>query len=804
MGHFPRWILLCCLLLQLAAVATATFNSTDVLQLDATPVPFVGAPDPDVSLSWKGIVTAVCCVALLVVLSFDLVTCHVAMFTLTLFLQLCGIITTSDALAGLSNTSVIAVQLLVVLTGPVAKLPLVKLFIQRLLNSSSVDDLTRRRWVLAVMNFKICLIAYSLSWFVGNIPTTVILTPLIHHYCLEHNIASSQLLMSIQVAGLVGGTFSKIGVSTTMLVSGLMEQHGLAPLPFFETVKVSGIPAIFALIYMTIAPHYLLPRDTKGIVQQMTSQAAKNFLGDFIILPTSYLVGRAVEALRGELVDHHVDIISATVSDGLAVLTPPPDDLVLAAGQRLTLTGEPKALEAVAQWLHLEWQSQDTPTDIEMPTFGQTLDETFRGSVASPGIAARLSTRLSYTQNRSFLGGTHKGRAVSRAVIDDDVTASDDSPSSLAEVVLSDKAAVVGRSVGRLRNVYHIALLGLRRGGENYSPSQVMSKLNTYHTGDTLLIVGPLSLIQGYERRGDFLLVTMLDDKPSALSKDDSASYVVVPMKFPFGRLMLEDGFGRILSTNAADLSMRAAGGSKSRLEVSPLLVANQDEGATKAATTGATPAPPAIALPPAVAMRRYRKVIAVPRWYSYVTLLVLAAAIGASIGGQELVVCCQVAVVAVLALHLRRLEDAVKSLKFEVFLVMAFSFGLGSAMTKSGLSTYVAAKIAGANISGWTLQFVISLTASMMSNVISSKAAAQVLLPVVLDIAAARGEDPMASLVNLSVSIIQSLITPYSHASGLVVQGPGGYRAVDFYKIGTPLNIILCLLVATTSVMFY
>jgi di/tricarboxylate transporter len=798
MGLPSRWAVLCCVM-QLAAMATAMGNNSEVLILDATAAPFVGAPDPNAPLSWKGIVTGICCVVLLLILSFDLVSCHVAMFALTLFLQLCGIINTSDALSGLMNSSVIAVQLLVVLTGPVAKLPMVKLLIQRLLNSTSIDDSSRRRWVLAVMNFKICLIAYSLSWFVGNIPTTVILTPLIHHYCLEHAIPSSQLLMSIQIAGLVGGTFSKIGVSTTMLVSGLMEQHGLAPLPFFETIKVSGIPAIFALLYMTVAPHYLLPRETKGIVQQMTTQAAKNFLGDFIILPTSYVVGRAVAALRGELVDHHVDVISVAIADGFTVLTPPPEDLVLAAGQRLTLTGDPKSLQVVAQWLHLEWQSQEAPD--ELSTFGQTFDDTFRGSVASPHIAARLSTRLSYTQNRSFLAGTHKGRAVSRAVIDDDVSPTDDSPSVLAEVVLSDRAAVVGRSVGRLRTLYHIALLGLRRGGENYSPSQVMSKLNTYHSGDTLLIVGPMSLIQTYDKRGDFLLVTMLDDAPSALSKDDGTSYVVVPMKFPFGRLMLEDGFGRILSSAASDSTHAHSADAKRNFEGSPLLATSVDDVKSPTATGAPAAAPP---VPPAVAMRRYRKVIVVPRWYSYVTLLVLAAAIGASIGGQELVVCCQVGVVAVLALRLRRLEDAVKSLKFEVFVVMAFSFGLGAAMTKSGLSLYIAGKIASANISGWTLQFVISLTASMMSNIISSKAAAQVLLPVVLDIAAARGEDPLASLVVLSVSIVQSLITPYSHASGLVVQGPGGYTAVDFYKIGTPLNFILCVLVATTAVAFY
>lgn len=755
-----------------AASAAPLWRDTEGAFLTAAPHNSNSSNTPvNPALTAHGVLTGLSCIVLLLVLSFDVVSCALAMFGLSVFLRISGVITTSEALAGLMNTSVVTVQLLVVLTAPVAKLPLVRALLRRILNSS-VPAGAGRRWALARMNFKICLMAFALSWFVGNIPVTVMLTTLIHQFCIENDLPSSQLLMSVQVAGLVGGTFSRIGVSTTMLVSGLMETRGLGPLPFFETIKVSGLPAIAALVYMTFAPHYLLPRTSKGVGEHLRQNAS--FLGEFVILATSPLVGRRVAELRADLVSRHADIVSM-IDELKMLLVPPTDDKQLTSGCVLTLTGEPKVLESIAQWLHLEWQPAGGDGEVELSNSSTT--SALRCSVLGDSLAARLSTRMS----RSIT--TRESRALSCAVIDEFVDGHD-SPSVLAEVVISNQAAIAGRPVGSLRSVYRLALLGLRRCGKNFSPSQVLSALNTFHGGDTLLLVGPLALFQRYESRGDFLVVTLLEENtesPSNAAGD--AGYIGVPMRCPFGQLMLLDGFGRVQTTEAApSVITPVAKEEEGRGEGRPLL----HQG------------------PPEKLLRRYRKVIAIPPWYPYLTLLTFTTAIGCSIGGLELVMCCQVAVVALISLGLRRLDDAFKSLKLEVFLVMAFSFGLGTAMTKSGLSSFIASRIAEADVSGWTLKFIISLAASGMSNIISSKAAAQVLLPVVVDICAARDEPPLASVVVLAVSIIQSLITPYAHGSGLVVQGPAGYTALDFYRVGTPLNIILCVLVATTAELFY
>lgn len=552
----------------LSSAASSHWNDTTAAPtglLHETPTP------PRASLTWQGIVTATCCVVLLLVLCFDVVSCSLAMFGLSVFLCISGVIDTSQALEGLMNPSVVTVQLLVVLTAPVAQLPLAKTLLCWILHTPTGGKSTR--WLVTMVTFKVSVISMLLSGFIGNIPVTVMLTAMLQPFCNENKLPLPQVLMSVNVAGLVGGTFSKIGVSTTMLINGLMEARGLGPLSFFETSKVSGLPAIVALVYVTFAPHYLLPRTPKD----------------------------------------------------------PP-----------------------------------TPSPAESP----------------------LSASLVTIEDRPSIPPSES------------VSVSSSAPQD--ERLYTDEEATRPR------------------------------------------------------------------ESVSAESK--VTVYVNVPMWFPFGSVQSD----AIDTSNQAPIVVEDGG------NAGPLLLQELS--------------PPRIR----------RKVVALPPWYQYLTLLAIGIPIGCSIGGYPLVVCCQVAVLALIGLRLRRVDEVIKSLKLDVFLVMAFSFGLGTAMSTSGLSLYMAHKIDDAHVGGWTLKFIVSLTASAMSNVISSKAAVQVLLPVVIDICIARGEHPLPSILVLAVSIVQALITAYAHASGLIVQSAAGYTALDFFRVGAPLNIVLCVLVATTAQVFY
>lgn len=780
------------------------------------------------SLSWEGIITACACAGLLIGLSFDLVSCPVAMFCITLFLRLCGIIDTSESLEGLMNKSVVTVQLLVVLIAPVARLPLAKTAMKYLLAvkrpsrdspTDSSPSLLSETPSMAMSALRVCLVSYLLSWFVGNMAVTAMLTPLIHQFCIEHDLPSSQLLMPMEIATLIGGMFSKIGVSTTLLVNGMMESKNMSSLPFFELIKVSGLPSLLALLYLTFAPRLLLPRVTAGVVAHV-KEKAKSFMGEFVVLGTSPMVGKRVDEIAAEFLSEDMALIQVFAKDG-SVHAPPEDSLTIHEHDVVGFTGPWEDLKSYAKLLHLEWQS--TETAVKLHGTDRLLEEnaslagTLRAQASPQSVLGQSFARMSIARQRATLRqsmsspGGKSGAAlrVSFSIAEPtEEQSSSSAPPSFAEVVLSPEAVVLGQSPAALRRHYRMALLGLRRKNKNLSPSECLSQRLLLQSGDTLLLLGQKSLFARYHPR-DFLVVTMLDGDSNDEDEVDRAKFVAVPQWFPFGRLLLNGTCvaerqrvsngsmeERELPTDASAVAMKS---DSANAPLSPV-----GEAIPLIGKKSPVMIPGAVAQPNFHTTNKYIKVVAIPKWYPYLSLLIFVAAIVASIAGVELLVACEVALVVSVLLRLRTPEDAYHSLKLEVFIIMAFSFGLGAAMSKSGLSRFIAQKLSSSGLQGWTMLFVVAIAGSGLSNIISSKAAVQVLFPVVVDICAELHEDPMASVSVLATSVIGSFVTPYAHASALLVMGPGGYATKDFYRFGLPLNLCMCILLATAAYLFY
>lgn len=53
-------------------------------------------------------------------------------------------------------------------------------------------------------------------------------------------------------------------------------------------------------------------------------------------------------------------------------------------------------------------------------------------------------------------------------------------------------------------------------------------------------------------------------------------------------------------------------------------------------------------------------------------------------------------------------------------------------------------------------------------------------------------GYDPFPFLIALMVSVSSSFATPIGSPTHMLVYAPGGYRFVDFIRIGLPMNLII------------
>lgn len=160
--------------------------------------------------------------------------------------------------------------------------------------------------------------------------------------------------------------------------------------------------------------------------------------------------------------------------------------------------------------------------------------------------------------------------------------------------------------------------------------------------------------------------------------------------------------------------------------------------------------------------------------------------------------------VTVALLLKLMNPKDLIKSVDFNLAVMLAMSLALGQAMIKSG----VAEHIGGAFINlllplgSLTLLFGIFVLAALLTSFITNAAVVAVLFPIVLSIAAKLGINPFPLVMVMTFGAAASFMTPVGYQTNLMVYGPGGYTFGDFMRIGLPLTIIY--MIVAVLIMYF
>jgi len=138
-------------------------------------------------------------------------------------------------------------------------------------------------------------------------------------------------------------------------------------------------------------------------------------------------------------------------------------------------------------------------------------------------------------------------------------------------------------------------------------------------------------------------------------------------------------------------------------------------------------------------------------------------------------------------------ISEARKSVDWSVLVVIGAALGIGHAMEETG----AAARVAGAafGVVGshpWGVLAVVYLVTSILTAAITNNAAVALMFPIVLGLSERLGVSPMPFLIALMMAGSASFATPIGYQTNLMVYGPGGYRFVDFLRIGIPMNLLL------------
>jgi di/tricarboxylate transporter len=150
--------------------------------------------------------------------------------------------------------------------------------------------------------------------------------------------------------------------------------------------------------------------------------------------------------------------------------------------------------------------------------------------------------------------------------------------------------------------------------------------------------------------------------------------------------------------------------------------------------------------------------------------------------------------VVATRVLTVRQARDAVD---LQIVVLIASAFGLGAAVSSSGLAEAIASGLVGvmSPLGSIGALAAILIGTMVLTELLSNNAAAALMFPIGVATAATIGADPRPFVIAIMLAASLSFLTPIGYQTNLMVYGLGGYRFSDYARVGVPLNVVTVVL---------
>lgn len=145
-------------------------------------------------------------------------------------------------------------------------------------------------------------------------------------------------------------------------------------------------------------------------------------------------------------------------------------------------------------------------------------------------------------------------------------------------------------------------------------------------------------------------------------------------------------------------------------------------------------------------------------------------------------------------------------TIRWDVIFLLAGLFPLGIAMDKSGANEWIVEQLLriGNHLPSYGILVLFYLVTVVLTEVLSNNASAVLMVPIAAKAAESIGLPPMAAILTVTFAASNSYMTPIGYQTNTMVYSPGGYRFLDFTRIGAPLSLLLALITPFLIVQKY
>ncbi len=150
--------------------------------------------------------------------------------------------------------------------------------------------------------------------------------------------------------------------------------------------------------------------------------------------------------------------------------------------------------------------------------------------------------------------------------------------------------------------------------------------------------------------------------------------------------------------------------------------------------------------------------------------------------------------------------EEAFDAIDWRILFLIFGMLGLSMGMEETGTARLIVESVVGAvgGIGPIAILAAVYVLTSALTEMVSNNAVAVVIGPIVITLAIELGYDPRPFIMAVMFAASASFATPIGYQTNTFVYSAGGYKFVDFIKVGLPLNIIFAVVAVLIIPVFF
>lgn len=749
-------------------------------------------------------------------------------------LAVTGLVSPTEALSGFSNPAVVTIWAVFILSGGLTRTGIANIlgrYLLRLAGSTS-----------ARMMILIMIISGSLSAFMNNVAVAALMLPVVMDICRKTKRSPSLMLMPLAYGSLLGGLTTMIGTPPNILVSEALRTNGLTPFGLFDFTPVGLFVMVSGILFITFIGSRLLPRQGPltaeqrgdGGLGEILQYRIQERLFSIKIPGKSALVGRLLKESR---LGSHLGLNVIGIKRGRKTLLAPSGAEQILADDELIVEGRIESVQEMNNWGHLLAETAEAEQAVFLnkgmgiahialgvgSSFaGQTLSNLNFRNRYRMNVLAILRKGIQIKEKVKFLKLEEGDSLVVHGLLSEiDSLASEQGvellekgedkevvePKFLEEMRLfgiPDDSKLLGMTISqsRLGDALDVQIINIIR---NDGTVIIPSSDTLFEAGDRLVVAGVPDLVADLLLQG--LQAVFVEEgeqiEDLAQLEDDTTGMIEVvlsPHSDLSGKTLADLRFrekydlnvlaiwrkGQAIRTGLRDLQLQFG---------DALLLYGSWE---KLTVLGREP--------DFIVLTEDVQEVAREEKAKVALVIMAAVLLPVMLGWVPIYIAVVIGAAFMVLSKCLTMEEAYRFIEWKAVFLIAGMLPLGAALDKTGAAALVAEQtIAFLGPFGpYGVLFGLLVITFAATSIIPTAALVVLMVPIALKTSAGLGISPYPLMMGIAMAASSSFTSPISHPANVLVMGPGGYKFIDYVKLGVPLTLVILAILMVVIPLFW